>query len=55
MPCASYWVVDPDEPSVTAWDLRGGTYVEAGHATGAETVALALPYPVAIPPADLVT
>ncbi len=26
--CPSYWVVDPEALTFTAWDLRGGTYVE---------------------------
>ncbi len=25
---ASYWVVDPDEPSLRAWDLVDGAYLE---------------------------
>ncbi|WP_298446674.1 Uma2 family endonuclease, partial [Gordonia sp. (in: high G+C Gram-positive bacteria)] len=25
--CPHYWVVDPDEPSITAWSLRDGEYV----------------------------
>ncbi|MEI2778665.1 MAG: Uma2 family endonuclease [Tetrasphaera sp.] len=52
--CASYWVIDPDEPSITAWDLRDGAYVVAGRATGAEELTLQLPYAVTIRPADLV-
>ncbi|TDD65133.1 Uma2 family endonuclease [Jiangella aurantiaca] len=50
----SYWVVDPDEPSITAWELREGVYAEAGRATGDEALELTLPYPVRIVPADLV-
>ena len=30
--CPSYWVVDPDLPALTVWELRGGGYVEVGHA-----------------------
>lgn len=51
---ASYWVVDPDEPSVIAWELRDGAYAEAGRATGDEALELTAPYPVRIVPADLV-
>lgn len=50
----SFWVVDPDEPSVTAWELRDGRYEEAGHAVGEEVLELTLPYPVRIVPAELV-
>ncbi|GAB4076190.1 Uma2 family endonuclease [Nostocoides australiense] len=52
--CPSYWVVDPDVPSILAWDLRDGAYAEVGQATGEETVTLDLPYSVTIRPADLV-
>ncbi|MEI2777320.1 MAG: Uma2 family endonuclease [Tetrasphaera sp.] len=52
--CRSYWVIDPDEPSITAWELSDGTYVEAGRARGQETLTLELPYAVTICPADLV-
>ncbi|RLV50890.1 Uma2 family endonuclease [Nocardioides mangrovicus] len=52
--CASYWIVDPDEPSITAWDLHGGSYVEAGHAVGAKSCHLTRPFSVTITPAALV-
>ena len=52
--CPSYWVVDPDEPSVIIWQLRGGEYVEAAHAAGTEQVHVDAPYPLTIRPADLV-
>jgi len=51
--CPSYWVVDPDEPSLTAWLLQGGKYVEVAHAAGQEQVDLQAPYPVTIVPAEL--
>ena len=51
---ASYWLVDPDVPSVTVWQRRDGTYVEAARATGDEILTVDLPYPVTIVPADLV-
>lgn len=50
---ASYWIVDPTGPSVTAYDLRNGAYVEAGSATGDETTELELPFPVRITPSEL--
>ncbi|MGH3095699.1 MAG: Uma2 family endonuclease [Streptosporangiales bacterium] len=49
----SYWVVDPKEPSVQAWDLVDGRYVETGVARGAEPVTLDRPFPVTLIPADL--
>lgn len=51
--CPSFWVVDPEEPSVTAWELRGGEYVVAGTATGAEPLMLAAPYAVSLTPERL--
>jgi Uma2 family endonuclease len=52
--CPHYWVVDPDEPSVLAWALRDGSYVEVGHATGNDPLELSEPFPVRIVPAELV-
>lgn len=51
---AHYWVVDPDEPSVTAWSLVDGRYREAGRATGEQALELTEPYKVRIMPAGLV-
>lgn len=51
--CPSYWVVDPDEPSITAWELREGAYSLAGEASGEESVSLELPFRVTIVPARL--
>lgn len=51
----AYWVVDPLEPSVTAWSLVEGSYVAAGSATGADGLELAHPFPVRIVPAELLT
>ncbi|MGH3348024.1 MAG: Uma2 family endonuclease [Nocardioides sp.] len=50
---ASYWVVDPDELSLTAWDLVDGAYVEVAHVTGEEEWTAASPFPVTIVPAAL--
>lgn len=52
--CASYWVVDPDGPALTAWELREGEYVQVAHATGEETAALTRPCAIRVRPADLV-
>jgi Uma2 family endonuclease len=50
----SYWVVDPGVPSITAWELAEGRYVEAGHAEGDEALVLTRPFPVRIVPQELV-
>lgn len=52
--CASYWVIDPEVPAITAWTLRDGVYVEAASATGSETLSVAEPFPISINPAALV-
>lgn len=52
--CPSYWVVDPDEPSLTAWELRDGAYVGVGDVRGDETYHARLPYPVDVTPRALV-
>jgi len=51
--CSAYWVVDPDEPSITVWELVEGEYVDRAHAVGDETVALDQPFPVRITPSQL--
>ena len=52
--CPSYWVVDPDEPSATVWQLQDQAYVEVAHVAGQEQVDLRVPYPVTLRPAALV-
>ncbi|HET7387897.1 MAG TPA: Uma2 family endonuclease [Nocardioidaceae bacterium] len=52
--CQSYWAVDPDEPSITAWQLHKGEYVEVAHVTGEDTLSISDPYPVTIRPNELV-
>ena len=52
--CPSYWVVDPDVPSLTAWDLVEGAYVEVAAVVGVETFESRLPFPVSVTPSDLV-
>ncbi|MGH3444748.1 MAG: Uma2 family endonuclease [Nocardioidaceae bacterium] len=52
--CPSYWVVDPDEPCIIAWELRDGGYVETAHVAGDETFTTDQPYPVTFSPHDLV-
>jgi Uma2 family endonuclease len=50
---ASFWVVDPDVPSLTAYDLVDGAYVEVAKGAGDEPVSVRHPFPVTIVPADL--
>jgi Uma2 family endonuclease len=51
--CPSYWVVDPDVPSLRAWTLREGEYEEIASVAGAEPFEATLPFPVTIVPAAL--
>lgn len=54
--CPYYWIVDPDEPSVTVLVLSGdGVYEESVHAAGDERVETELPLRMAFRPAELVT
>lgn len=50
----SYWIVDPDVPSVTALELVDGAYVEAGRSHGTEPLRLTRPFDLTVVPADLV-
>ena len=50
---ASYWLCDPDEPSVTILELRNGEYVEVARAVGHESLEVTLPFPVRIVPSAL--
>jgi Uma2 family endonuclease len=51
----SYWVIDPLEPSLRAWDLQGGRYVEVAHVQAGTEWTSVRPYPVTIGPAGLVS
>jgi len=51
--CPSYWVVDPDTPSITAWELRDGTYLELAHVAGPDAFRAQAPYALEIVPARL--
>lgn len=50
----SYWIVDPEVPSVSVYELRDGHYETVVEAKGDETVRLDLPFPVEFAPADLI-
>ncbi|HET7386093.1 MAG TPA: Uma2 family endonuclease [Nocardioidaceae bacterium] len=51
--CASYWVIDPDEPSIIAWGLHDGVYVEVAHVTGTDAFTIDAPFAVSLTPAEL--
>ena len=48
-----YWLVDPDEPSLTVLHLEGGTYVEHAHVTGDEAYDATQPFPLTVVPSRL--
>ena len=50
----SYWIVDPDEPSLTVLELAGAAYAEVAHVTGDEVFEATRPFPVRVCPAELV-
>ncbi len=52
---AHYWIVDPVEPSLTAYELdSGGKYVELAHVIGDEPFTATRPVNVTVAPAALV-
>ena len=51
--CPHYWVIDPDEPSITAWTLTGGEYMLAAEASGTGEFHVDEPFAVTTAPADL--
>ncbi|GAB2654886.1 Uma2 family endonuclease [Kribbella swartbergensis] len=53
--CASYWVVDPDTPSLIAWELRDGAYTQVAKAVGDQEARLTSPYEVSVVPASLLS
>jgi Uma2 family endonuclease len=50
----SYWVVDPEAPSINAWRLEDGRYVEQAGAVGDELFRVGRPFPIELRPDDLV-
>lgn len=51
----SYWLVDPDEPSITVLELSGDDYVEKAVVRGNEVYDAAAPFGVRVVPAELVS
>jgi hypothetical protein len=52
--CPSYWVVDPEAPSIVVLEIEKGRYVERAHAVGSDEIDVALPYRLTLTPRDLV-
>jgi Uma2 family endonuclease len=52
--CAAYWVIDPDTPSLIAWELRDGAYAQVAKVAGDESARLMRPFEVTVVPADLI-
>lgn len=49
----SFWLVDPEEPSVTVLDLQDGVLVETGRVSGDEGLEVTQPFPMRIVPSQL--
>jgi Uma2 family endonuclease len=51
----SYWVIDPnlEKPSVVVFELAADGYVEVARAVGDAELAVELPFPIRLRPADL--
>jgi Uma2 family endonuclease len=52
--CPSYWIVDPDVPSLLALELRDGRYTEVASVKADESFHASSPYAVTFTPAALV-
>ena len=51
--CASYWVVDPDTPSLLVWEMRDGAYAQVAKVAEDEVAHLTVPFDVTVVPAGL--
>lgn len=51
---AHYWVIDPDEPSITVWSLTDGGYGDPVRVVGEEPLVVAEPFEFQIAPSELV-
>jgi Uma2 family endonuclease len=49
----SYWVIDPDGPSLTVWELEEGRYVERAHVVGDEAYDATAPFAATVAPSRL--
>jgi Uma2 family endonuclease len=53
--CPRYWIVDADEPSITAWSLVEGQYRHDVTARGEEPFSVTEPFRFEVVPAELIT
>jgi hypothetical protein len=49
------WVVDPDQPSLRAWEVRENAYVEIADVVDAETFRTTRPFAVEVTPDRLIS
>jgi len=49
----SYWIVDPDQETLTVYELLDGSYVPRDVVVGEKVFEATLPFPVRIVPAEL--
>ena len=47
-------MVDPDTPSLIAWEMLDGAYAQVAKVTGDEAAQLSSPYDVTVVPTDLI-
>ena len=52
---ASFWVLDPEKPSFTAFELIRGEYQKVAEAVGDETAEVVDPFSLRVTPSTLVT
>jgi Uma2 family endonuclease len=52
--CPAYWVIDPDQPSLTVWELRDQRYAEVANVRGEASFTASIPFQVTVKPSDLV-
>jgi Uma2 family endonuclease len=50
----SYWLVDPERPSLRVLELEGDRYADRGEVVGEDGLEVARPFAVVVRPADLV-
>ena len=48
-----YWIVDPNVPAITVYELIDGTYAETAHASGDQTLTVEQPVTLRLNPAKL--
>ena len=48
-----YWIVDPEAPSVTVYELVDGAFTETAHVAGDHTLMIEQPVPLRLTPAEL--